>query len=507
LVREKNAVTLIFIMKYPLLFSLLVLPGVAQAIPSAPLGLAMDANSPSSVTLTWYRPPAEEAVASYHVYFSDTKEGAYKRFATVSERKAVHEKLTPGAEYFYKVSATDASGESVLSAPAKGFSIASWTPAPFPVKIAKNMCVSLGSTIVSTPAPTLGKLADLVDGSDATSCGINAACEVKIKLDPKISIGDAKYLLLNFRSDMTGQGYSYKINWRSLKDYVIIESHDSTDGNDGTWSEVVKGTNIYLDGVVVIPNNKPKWIGVRNSGSLQLCRLEVFRSAPAGFRNDYWIFAGDSLIVQDLMGGSPERHTVWFSDLIRQRHPDRHPIVVNSSQGGEMLENTIRRLKNGLLAYSLPNGSDIPTATMVCVETGFNDVGVGGGLWMGPKIIARLNEARELCESLGLILVPVRIQYSTAYLNPDTLEPKKYNVFHNTLAVNLAGVDVFARTHAPYAVDPQTQVPYADYWTYTRKHYATALSKDGVHHTKAGSDGINLLWADVAEKMIYSRQP
>jgi len=31
--------------------------------------------------------------------------------------------------------------------------------------------------------------------------------------------------------------------------------------------------------------------------------------------------------------------------------------------------------------------------------------------------------------------------------------------------------------------------------------------KDGVHHTRAGSAGINELWAEVAEKMVYSRQP
>lgn len=109
------------------------------------------------------------------------------------------------------------------------------------------------------------------------------------------------------------------------------------------------GTNKYLDGVIVIPNHKPKWIGVRNSGGFQLCRLEIFRAAPEGFRNDWWVFAGDSLIVQDMM-------------------------------------------------------------------------------------------------------------------------------------------------------------PYTDYWTYTRKNHDSALAKDGVHHTKAGSDGINQLWAEVADKMIYSKQ-
>jgi hypothetical protein len=490
---------------FPLVFSLATVVG--EAAPSTPLGLAMNANSPDSVTLSWYRPPQGELVKAYTVYVSETKDGTYQRLMTVTDRTATHEKLKPGAEYFYKVSATAEDGESGLSTPAKGFALTPCEATPFPAKIAKNMCISLGATIVSSPAPSVGKLADFVDGSDATSCGITGACEVKIKLGAGPSIEDAPYLMLNFRTDMTGKDYAYNINWRSLKDYEVIESRDSTDGTDGTWSTVVSGTNKYLDGVIVVPNNKPKWIGIRNSGTIQLCRLEVFRAAPAGFRNDYWIFTGDSLVVQDLMGGSPERHTVWFSDLVRERYPDRHPIIVNSSQGGEMIENTLVRMKNALPSYSAPNGTAVPTATMVCWESGFNDVGVGGGLWMGPKIIDKLNKARELCESHGLILVPVRLEYSTAYLDMATLEPKKYNVFHNTLAVNLAGVDVFCRAYAPYACDPATQLPYADYWTYTRQNYATALSKDGVHHTKAGSDGINRLWLDVAGKMIYSQQP
>jgi hypothetical protein len=256
--------------------------------------------------------------------------------------------------------------------------------------------------------------------------------------------------------------------------------------------------------VVVIPNHQPKWIGIRNSGSLQLCRLDVFRAAPAGFRNDYWIFTGDSLVVQDFAGGSPEKHSVWFSDLVRQRHPDRYPILVQSSQGGEMMENTLGRLKGTLASLSPPNGTSTPTATLVCWESGFNDVGIGGGLWMGKKIIKTLTDAQEVCETNGLIFVPVRLEYSTGYLNKETLEPAKYNIFHNTLAVNLAGVDVFCRTRTPYACDPATQLPYADYWTYIRQNYATALAKDGVHHTKAGSDGINQLWAEIAGKMVYA---
>lgn len=482
-------------------------PVVSASVVATPVptGLAMTANSADSITLAWYRAPNNDAKA-YTVYSSATKDGAFTRVADVTERAATIKKLTPGTTYYFKVSAAYAHGVSAQSPAVQGFTITPAAAADFPVRIAKNMCVSLGASIVSSSVPKVGKLTDLVDGSDATSCGIEGATEVKIKLNTTLPIADAAYLMLNFRTDQTGQAYPYNINWRSLKNYVITESHDSTDGNDGTWKEIVSGTNKYLDGVVVIPNNKPKWIGIRNSGGFQLCRLEIFRAAPAGFRNDCWIFAGDSLVVQDIMGGSPERHTVWFSDLVRQQHPDRYPMVVNSSQGGEVIANTLGRLKNQLPLYAAPDGAGVPVGTILCLETGFNDIGVGGGLWMGPKFIKSLTEAQELCKSHGMFLVPVRIEYSNGYLNKETLEPNKYNVFYNTLAVNLAGVDVFARTNTPYACDPKTQMPYADYWTYTRENHATALAKDGVHHTKEGSDGINRLWASVADKMIYAKQ-
>jgi len=170
------------------------------------------------------------------------------------------------------------------------------------------------------------------------------------------------------------------------------------------------------------------------------------------------------------------------------------------------MENTFARMKNGLKEYSAPNGTDTATGTFLCWEPGFNDVGVSAGLWIGKKINKTLTDVQALCNEHGIFLVPVRIEYSTGYLNPETLEPQKYNVFYNTLAANLAGVDPFARANTPYACDPQTQLPYADYWNYTRKNYATALAKDGVHHTKEGSDGITRLWAEVADKMVYSKQ-
>ncbi len=489
----------------------------------APLGLAMVAHSSNSITLAWYR-GSNENVTAYQVFSSTSTGGVFTRWATVAERTATHSNLTAGVTNFYKVAGVTAAGVSAPSAPVLGFTATPCAGAPFPVRVAKNMCVSLGATVVSSQPPLTGKLAALVDGSDATGCRLRRNCELKIKLDPAAALADAEYLLLHFRTDCGPAEWSNDKFARTLRNYVISESTDSTNGADGSWQVLASGTNTLLDGVIVLPNHKPKWLGIRSAygakdavpaatdkrlhpGDLLLCRLDIFRAAPAGQRNDYWLFVGDSLVVQDLPGGADPERRAWFSDLVRRQHPDRYPIVVHAGRGGEMLKDTLPRVQSLLPVVSPVNGTRTPTGTLVCWETGFNDVGVGGSLGLGAHLIKSYEAARALCASNGLFMVPVRIEYATSYLDPATLEPARGNIFVNSLAVNLGGVDVFCRTRTPYAFDPATQRPYADYWTCTRKHRATALAKDGVHHTKAGTDAINQLWAEVADKMIYVKQP
>lgn len=500
----------------------LILACPAQAAPpAAPAGLAMTANAADSITLTWYRPAEGQEVKSYKLFVGDQPDGAFQPLGTATERTFTHGKLKPGETHYYKIAAVNADGEGAQSKATMGFTITPSAGAPFPVKIAKNMCLTLGAKIVSDAPPVSGKLEALVDGSDATTCRLRKACDIRLQLDPAIKIADAAYLMLHFRAHGGAAEWSNDPFARIPRNYVISESLDSTDGKDGTWKELASGTNDLLDSVIVLPNHQPKWIGLRSSGGpaipasdkrpnpgdLLLCRLDVFRAAPAGFRNDYWIFTGDSLVVQDMPGGGVEGRSAFFSDLIRQQHPDRYPIVVHAARGGEMMSNTIGRMKNFLPVVAAPNGTPTPTGTILCFESGFNDVGVGAGLWTGGKLIKTLTEAQDLCASHGIIMVPVRIEFSNGYLNPDTLEPVKENVFYNTLAANLAGVDVFCRTKAPYACNVKTQLPFADYWSFTRKNHATVLNtKDGVHHTKEGSDGINRLWAEVADQMVYTPQ-
>ncbi|WP_458126657.1 S-layer homology domain-containing protein [Paenibacillus sp. Z3-2] len=73
-------------------------------------GLNADAVDSTSVTLHW---DARLGAASYKLYGSDRDQGEYKVVYSGNGREYTDNELTPGTDYFYKVEAFDASGQSV----------------------------------------------------------------------------------------------------------------------------------------------------------------------------------------------------------------------------------------------------------------------------------------------------------------------------------------------------------------------------------------------------------
>ena len=138
-------------------------PVPVSRVPDAPRGVAMTGNTPDSITLSWYRSPDE--VTEYMVYGAGEADGDYQKVATVKERTATISGLKPGTNYYYKVAAANPKGESAQSSVAPAFTIAAWEPKPFPVRLAKNMCISLNEKVICNEQPLSGNLANLVDGS------------------------------------------------------------------------------------------------------------------------------------------------------------------------------------------------------------------------------------------------------------------------------------------------------------------------------------------------------
>jgi hypothetical protein len=159
------------------MFSLLlgITSAAISAPPATPLGVAMVANSADSISIAWYRPAADD-VLGYIVYAGEKADGPFVKVAVLTERTFTHEKVKADTQMYYRVAATNADGSSEPTKPVLGFTIKPAEPTPFPVKVATNMCVSLGATILCDSPPVKGKVESLVDGLDATDCRLKDTC-------------------------------------------------------------------------------------------------------------------------------------------------------------------------------------------------------------------------------------------------------------------------------------------------------------------------------------------
>jgi fibronectin type 3 domain-containing protein len=91
-----------------------------QSVPSAPLNVAANANKPHGITLSWSPPTSNggSSITGYRIY-RGTSSGAEILLTTVAPVTGFTDTGTNrGVTYYYKVSAVNAIGESVLSAEA-----------------------------------------------------------------------------------------------------------------------------------------------------------------------------------------------------------------------------------------------------------------------------------------------------------------------------------------------------------------------------------------------------
>ncbi|CAM3651147.1 transglycosylase domain-containing protein [Marinicrinis lubricantis] len=87
-------------------------------LPSAPGGLIVQAkNVGLSVELSWSGNASEEGVHTYHVYYSDTQDGEYRKIGTTNQTS--FEYVSVPLEGWYTVTAENNKGESSRSTPAQ----------------------------------------------------------------------------------------------------------------------------------------------------------------------------------------------------------------------------------------------------------------------------------------------------------------------------------------------------------------------------------------------------
>ncbi|WP_461373554.1 hypothetical protein [Candidatus Aquicultor sp.] len=94
-----------------------VLHTIAPSSPNAPTGLVVTAGANRQYTLDWNTNPASEHVAEYDIYRSDSETGSYSPVGTTTPTQPHFVNVVPAAaDYWYKVSAKNVTGESVKSA-------------------------------------------------------------------------------------------------------------------------------------------------------------------------------------------------------------------------------------------------------------------------------------------------------------------------------------------------------------------------------------------------------
>jgi fibronectin type 3 domain-containing protein len=119
------------------------------AVPEAPEGLSASALSPSSIRISWN---AVAGASSYKVYRSTSSGGSYTYIDDSSTLSYTDTGLSPGTEYYYKVSANSTGGESVLSAPAP----AATQALPAPTGLSATVLSSSSIRITWSPSAEAG---------------------------------------------------------------------------------------------------------------------------------------------------------------------------------------------------------------------------------------------------------------------------------------------------------------------------------------------------------------
>ncbi|HHB78775.1 MAG TPA: HYR domain-containing protein [Saprospiraceae bacterium] len=372
--------------------------------------------------------------------------------------------------------------------------------------VATNQCISLNKPVYcNQTALNWSSYSALSDGDDGTTLEVASPVTIALQVDAQTSTTDS--LILHWRAKSWD---NRDVNTASLKHYEIYTSHNSTNGVNGDWTFIQEGYSHYKDNFVFFPNNQPKWVQVRelDSDTLKLARLEVFQNAPAGKKNDIWMFYGDSQTLGAMgTGDTNYQAATRFGNQIHADHPCYYPIVLNMGKGGERATQAYVDLEQIL--------DDLPQISFVTLAYGINDV-----IFSVPPLVPYDDPANDVntsiflaayatmintCNDRGILPIPARI--------PWVHFPNDYSSYEDTTAdhtngitpINLHEMDSLIAQYTPYAIDTSLGIPYADFDTWFREHgdEDEVFQEDHVHLYRRGINQFNKIWVHTAEAIIY----
>lgn len=247
--------------------------------------------------------------------------------------------------------------------------------------------------------------------------------------------------------------------------YSVETSADSTDGVDGTWTEVVNVTdNPVRTRAHAFDFAEQTWVRFTvtesaTTSAVELDELALYDVSAAG--EDTWFFLGDSITAGAFIRNSGQLGN--FDGRIHKERPDFTPAFIGGGIGGEHTKDGLARLD---LVFELN-----PDIRYIAIGYGTND---SWGNWH----VAKTNfetYTRELLDRVlaaGHVPIVARIPYS--YTD------------HKTLPEWNAVIDRLTKEYG-LPCGP-------DLYSYFKAH-RDELNSDGVHPTSLGYQSMNGEWA------------
>lgn len=276
-------------------------------------------------------------------------------------------------------------------------------------------------------------------------------------------------------SDVISAATSCKSQPAIPVNYIVQVSSNSTNGQDGSWTDAltVTGNTVSARGHIVDLSGA-SWIRMNiSTGSGAIDELEIFDLAGGG--TDLWFFPGTSISANTYKGTPPASN---FADLVTAAHPAFTPAMV---RGGIPCINSTT-FKDDVSKYLAVAGN----VRYWAIEMGTNDAwgGTNGGV---ATFKTNMQAIITACRNAGVEPIIARMLSTNAAAAGWQVHADYLQAIDDLAAANnlIAGPDLY---------------------TYFLAHPGE-LSTDGVHPIAAGAASIQRLWAEKMASVYAAVNP
>src|SRR5690554_2618782 len=262
----------------------------------------------------------------------------------------------------------------------------------------------------------------------------------------------------------TGCGHS----GTAFKNFKIMTSANSTNGQDGDWEEAleIKDNPVMARGVTIDFTGKSWFRMVSTEESGPLLEIEAFYMSNGG--NDTWFFMGTSISQMGIKQQDDDQSKT-MADWIHEKYPQYNPAMLRGGIGCINSTEVVAHLSE-YLAYA-------GNVKFWAIEMGTNDAW-GGGDWNLETFRKNMQTIIDSAKAHNIVPILARIIATDSAKAQWQINPKF-----------LEAID---------SLTVQNKLPKGpDLYTYFREH-PELLASDGVHPNgeTGGGHMIHQLWAE-----------